>query len=301
MSNMIAPYRYAAPATDPSFSSTLSYCCRVTARRLDHVHRREFCGSRQCNLHRFRVVDTSLKKFGTGSIRFSGSTGSVQFADHADWTLGAGDFTIEMWASFDTTWIESTSSLISHYSTTSNQRGWDCQYRGGDATNNLSFVASSTGTSASFIVQGNWTPTADTFYHVVFERSGTTFRIYVGGTMLAKATNSLTIFDSTSALNLGNAGSGGEALKGNLDEVRVTIGVARYNSDGGYTCRLPRSRGATQRQRRIGSSNHDPGPISRIDQQDQNAALSAAKVRNSTTNSSLARRLSGFRRPSFQR
>jgi hypothetical protein len=235
MSNMIAPYRYAAPATDPSFSSVKLLLSGDGTNGSTTFTDESSAARGNATSTGLGTVDTSLKKFGTGSIRFSGSTGSVQFADHADWTLGAGDFTIEMWASFDTTWIESTSSLISHYSTTSNQRGWDCQYRGGDATNNLSFVASSTGTSASFIVQGNWTPTADTFYHVVFERSGTTFRIYVGGTMLAKATNSLTIFDSTSALNLGNAGSGGEALKGNLDEVRVTIGVARYNSDGGYT------------------------------------------------------------------
>lgn len=36
-------------------------------------------------------------KFGSGSLRLDGTTDDIKYADHADWTLGTGDFTIEAW------------------------------------------------------------------------------------------------------------------------------------------------------------------------------------------------------------
>jgi hypothetical protein len=181
-------------------------------------------------------VSTALKKFGTGSLRTDGAgNDAIKFLDHADFTLAALDFTMEGWFSWDPSWIDNTSALVSHYSTTSNQRGWIFQYDGSGATNILTFVASSTGSSASVIVSGNWTPTGNTFYHLVAERSGNTFRLYVDGTMLAKATNSLTIFDSASSCIISGTANGLNLFQGNTDELRFTLGVARYDSDSGYT------------------------------------------------------------------
>jgi hypothetical protein len=45
-------------------------------------------------------ADTSQKKFGTASIYFDGVDGRVTNADHADWTLGTGAFTIDIWCRF---------------------------------------------------------------------------------------------------------------------------------------------------------------------------------------------------------
>lgn len=185
------------------------------------------------------AIETANPKFGTGSLRLDGASDQIKFNDSADWTLGASDWTIEGWFLFDAAEIESNQGLITHYNTTSNQRGWIFDYQGGLATNVLRFAASSTvqaGASASNIVTGNWTPTADTWYHLVAERSGSTWRLYVDGTMLAKATSSITIFDSSASLVIGDTvNTGTEDMKGNVDEVRITIGVARYNSDAGYT------------------------------------------------------------------
>jgi hypothetical protein len=237
MSNMIAPYRYAAPATDPSFSSTvLLLSGDGTAGSTTFTDESFAARGAAFTSTSFAVVDTSIKKFGTGSIRLSGASGSLSYADHADWTLGANPFTIDIWASFDSTAIESTNALISHYSTTSNQRGWNFLYDGALATNSLIFVGSSTGSSASNIVAGNWTPpAADTPNLLTIERNASNvFRLYVDGVMLAKATNSLTLFNSTSTLNIGNVASGGQAMKGNQDEIRVTL-AARYNNDAGFS------------------------------------------------------------------
>lgn len=179
-------------------------------------------------------VVTSIKKFGTGSLRVDGVTDDIKFVDHADWTLGTSDFTIEGWFLWDSTWTETTSSLITHYSTTSNQRGWILQYTGSLATNALRFVISTDGSSITVPVSGNWTPAGDTWYHLCVERSGTTFRIYVDGVMLASGTSSGAIFNSTASMIIGETANGSEPLKGNVDEFRFTLGVARYASDAGF-------------------------------------------------------------------
>jgi hypothetical protein len=223
-------------ATDPLFSSTVLLLSGDGTNLSSTFTDESFAAHGTATTSSsFALVDTSLKKFGTGSIRHSGSSGTLSYSDHADWTLGASPFTIETWGSFDTTWIESTSSLVSHYNTTGNQRGWNFLYDGALATNSLIFVASSNGSTAANIVSGAWTPTADTFYHLVAERNASNvFRLYVNGVMLVKATNSLTIFNSTSTLNIGNVASGGQPMKGNQDELRITL-AARYDNDAGFT------------------------------------------------------------------
>lgn len=236
-------------ATDPYFASTVLLLSCDGANGVDGTFTDESFAARgtafQNNgLTGFGTYSTTLKKFGTASMRVSGGPGAVSFSDSADWTLGTGPFTIDTWASFDPAWIESQSSLLSHYSTVSNQRGWNFQYDGAAATNVLNFVASSTGSSAANIVSGAWTPTGDTLYLLSAERNASNvFRLYVDGVMLAKATDVISIFNSTSTLNIGNVGSGGQSMKGNLDEIRITL-AARYDNDAGFsvpTAAFPRS------------------------------------------------------------
>lgn len=180
-------------------------------------------------------VTTGFKKFGTGSLRLDGVGDDIKFADHTDWTLGTSDFTIEGWFSFDGSNLAAENAIATHYSTTSNQRGWIFRYNGALATDALEFLGSSDGVSASSIVSGAWTPAADTFYPLCAERSGNTFRIYAGGIMLAKATNAINIFNSANSMIIGQTANSANPMKGNVDEFRFTLGVARYASDSGYT------------------------------------------------------------------
>jgi hypothetical protein len=235
MGFLLNPFRYGVAATDPHFASTKLLLSCDGANGSTTFTDESAAARGAATVTNQAQVSTALAKYGTGSLRLDGVGDDIKYADHADWTLSTSDFTIECWASFDTTWIESNAVLFSHYNTTSNQRGWIFDYRGGEATNNLRFAASSNGTSAAVIVSGNWTPTADTFYHLVAERSGTTFRLYIDGTMLAKATNAIDIFNSTASLIIGETANSADPMKGNIDEPRITLGVARYNSDSGYT------------------------------------------------------------------
>lgn len=189
-------------------------------------------------------VDTSVKKFGTGSMALDGTADQVQFADSADWHF-TGDFTIETWARFTT--VESADALISQWNSLANQRSWLLQYNGDAGTNNLAFSASNDGTATALTLSSNWTPVADTFYHLCVDRSGDVFRMYIDGTMVDKDTVVMTFHNSTTPLRIGCIfGAAGEVNfhNGFQDEIRITKGVARYASDGGFsvpTAAYPRS------------------------------------------------------------
>lgn len=182
-------------------------------------------------------VSTTNPKFGTGSIQFDGSGDNLQYANHADWLFGSGAFTVELWVRFDTASIEVTQALIDLWTTSGNQRCWTLQYNGGAATNTLQFAGSSGGSSADLSISSNWTPTADQWYHIAVDRSGNVFRLYIDGAMVATTTTAFTLHSSISDLRIGNIFSISSTafLDGNLDEIRITKGVARYASDGGFT------------------------------------------------------------------
>lgn len=179
-------------------------------------------------------VDTAIKKFGTGSLLLNSGSDHVAFADHADWTLG-GDFTIEGWFNFSA--AEAFYILVAHSFTTGNQRAWHFDYNGSAATNILRFVGYSAGTSASstVIVTGAWSPTPGTWHFLCAEKSGTTYRLYADGVMVGKATNAITLFESTAKLTIGDTDNTNTGVfQGNIDELRITL-AARYNSDSGFT------------------------------------------------------------------
>lgn len=226
-----------AVPTDPSFSSTVLLLSGDGANASTTFTDQSFKARGNATVVDGAQVRTANPKFGTGSIRFDGNADGLAFADSADWNMGSGAFTIETWALFDTAFIENTQSLIAQWATPS-QRSFGLQYSGAGATNTLNFLASSAGTAVDLNVSFNWTPTADTWYHIAADRSGNVFRLYLDGTMVATATEPMSLKDSTEVLRLGYTFSGGVAasfLKGELDEVRITKGVARYASDSGYT------------------------------------------------------------------
>jgi Concanavalin A-like lectin/glucanases superfamily len=75
-------------------------------------------------------------------------------------------------------------------------------------------------------------------YHVAVDKDATgKIRIYVDGVMYGSSTpaNSA-FFSSTAPLTIGAQSSSGLVdMDGWLDDVRITKGVARYASDGGFT------------------------------------------------------------------
>jgi hypothetical protein len=167
-------------------------------------------------------ISTSVKKFGTGSLKFDG-TGDylVVNGQTSDFAFGTGDFTIEFWLYINTA---SVAQIIYDGRPSGVQTTQPCVYVMNDGTiryyvSNLDRI---TGSSLS----------TSTWYHIALARSGTSTKLFVNGTQSGS-----TYSDSTNYTNtlgrpvIGVDGfNGANQLNGYIDDLRITKGVARYTS-----------------------------------------------------------------------
>jgi hypothetical protein len=181
-------------------------------------------------------LSTAEQKFGTASMWVNGGVCDLSGAI-ADYAFGSGDFTVEAWAWWDGTSATNFPGIVNFWPQVGTDSMWNLVWNRGSSPATLAFNWSTDGSSFSNSVatSGAYTPTASTWIAYACDRSGTTFRLYVNGAVVATKTASDTIF----------TGSGGDATIGNwgntssqnwtgyIDEVRVTKGIARYA--GAYT------------------------------------------------------------------
>ena len=163
-------------------------------------------------------VTTTSPKFGTGALLLDGTGDYLSAPSHTSLTLGTGDFTIEAWVRFD---IVTTRQYIFS------------QRDAGGFT--LYFLAdgrlSGLTPSLSTVTQASATMVVDTWHHVAFTRSGTSYNVWVDG--VGSSTATITGEDGASGTSyIGFRGSGTtELLDGRIDDLRITKGVARYTAN----------------------------------------------------------------------
>ncbi|RWD14170.1 MAG: LamG domain-containing protein [Mesorhizobium sp.] len=183
-------------------------------------------------------IDTAQFKFGTSSGLFDGMGDYWSWADHADWRLSAANsdqFTIEFW--------------IRPHANVGNQRilshcgaggdvGWYINSTWSTGNGNISFNYSSDGSAGGGVTTvGNgasYPSSLDTWLFVAISKNASgKIRLWVNGVLDSSATpaNS-SFFDSTNGLNLGRAFNATANLNGWMDELRITKGVCRYDTDG---------------------------------------------------------------------
>lgn len=244
MTMMVRPYRFIT-ITDPFFANTINLVSgegtnATDANEPDLSFAAHGNGSSVGSGSPDAQYSTTTMVSGSSSVRFdTGRNDGVRWTDHADYTIGTGNFTIEGFFNHDANTVNET--LVGHYNATGNQRGWVFSYRGDLATDVLDFTASSVaqaGAAATSIITGTWTPTVATWYYYCVERSGTTIRIYAGvpggtASMLNKVTSGVDIYNCTAGLRYGTTDGEANGFNGYMDERRITL-AARYATDAGY-------------------------------------------------------------------
>jgi len=172
-------------------------------------------------------LTTTNPKFGTASLTSAGSL-YISSPDSADWFFGSGQFTVETWI-YPTSAISGVRSVIAQFGGPASQLGWNLAFNG----NTLNFFYSTTGTDNP-VVTGSYTPTLNTWVHIAADRDASNvLRVYAGGSVVASGTVSATFFDSNRILVVGNDGGVSRGFVGQIDEVRITKGLARYG--GAFT------------------------------------------------------------------
>jgi hypothetical protein len=183
-------------------------------------------------------IDTTIKKYGTGSMKFDGTGDYLTIRNNPAFSFGTGDFTIECWVyiaanSSPDGGGNRTAGLFSAYAASGVvSRGYTFEIEGNASTTGtgLSFYNNNSGTQISLIA--TTTISQGTWHHVAVCRSGTTTRLFLNGSSVASGTLSNQNVNSDYPITIGRLGYASylQEFNGYIDDLRVTKGVARYTA-----------------------------------------------------------------------
>lgn len=171
-------------------------------------------------------LSTTSPKFGTASLLLDGTGDYVTTTSSlSDFVFGTGDFTIE---AFIKTSTVREQLIVDFY--TPLTVSWQLELNSAGRLN----LYGSNGTTNGAIATASSVLTNGAWRHVAATRSGTTIQLFVDGTSEASVTDGRNFSFSTSALAIGAqfaTRNSSYDFPGNIDEVRITKGVARYTSN----------------------------------------------------------------------
>jgi len=168
-------------------------------------------------------TDTAIKKFGTASAQFDGTTDYLSIPATSDFAIGTGNFTLECW--------------VYHTSSGTAQNIIDMR----DGSNGYKFDIEVTVDYVGFYSEkGPYhlktsALSEDTWYHIAAVRLNGVMYLYLDGVYQSKIADTYNYSTSIPAI-IGaryNAPSGGQEWDGYIDEIRHTKGLARYTSETG--------------------------------------------------------------------
>ena len=180
-----------------------------------------------------RILDAALsstqKKFGDTSMYLDGSAWlAIECTDSLQYRLDDYDWTIEGWFYPAATGVNE--GLINQSSGGAASNSSFILYR--DSANNVGiYTTENTGWDNSAVTTDAPMDTANQWYHIAAVRSGTSLMIFVDGILKTTTTVAagMSIPGSSMDLEIGCQNSGAN-FNGYVDEVRFTIGRARYTS-----------------------------------------------------------------------
>lgn len=204
------------------------------------------------------LTDNNTVTSNTGKIGNAGqfTAANIEYlsrADSADLSVGDIDFSVSMWVYMDTLpAVSGTRRFVAHYSYGNSNASWgvDCGNTGG--TIRFRAYASSNGIVATTLTANTFgTPSATTWYHLIFVHDASTDLIwlYINNGAGESLTHTGGCFNSTAAFTLGTLLSSGApegatlVMNGRIDEVGLWKKVLSsgeraelYNAGAGKTC-----------------------------------------------------------------
>ena len=169
-------------------------------------------------------VNNYVYKFNTGAMGFDGSGDYLQIYNPQLFHFGAGNFTIEMFAKFNSS---SGTQVLNNYGyEPSGTQSYVFYYSAGAIR--LAYYSG----SSSDASLGSFTPTVGTWYHIALVRNGTTVTCYVDGVALGSpiniSTNVINFSGTSGAFRI--AVNATDYFAGHINEFRISK-IARYTSN----------------------------------------------------------------------
>ena len=185
-------------------------------------------------------ISTSVFKYGTGSVKFNGTTDYLITPAKSALYFAAGDFTIEGWI----------------YKSANGSAGFDVFYQLGSNASVLDGCSLEISSSRGYVfyvpgigitLQYNVSPNDSTWHHVAVSRTGNNTRLFVDGTQQAIYTSAYTIPSTATVATIGTGVVGTYPFNGYIDDFRLTKGIGRYTANfTPPTAAFPNQGSATQ-------------------------------------------------------
>lgn len=184
-------------------------------------------------------VSTSIKKYGTGSLYFNGTTDYLSIADNPNFEFGSGNFTVEAWVYLTGYAANASGSyascLLDKDSAASNSRAFSFAIQGTASSWTGIYMLLGNSSGALQSVSGSVSLSLNTWYYITYTRSNGVGYVFVNGTLLNSGTLTTDIVNTTVPVLVGAGGYSGYPyrLPGYVDDLRVTKGIALYT--GSFT------------------------------------------------------------------
>ena len=187
--------------------------------------------------HRLLMATAGVSTGGDVTAYAFDGASYLSIPDHADWSLGSNDFTLEYWVKFNEYPAGERGAVIDQYLSTGDKRSFIAHVSGdGSSTLFHTFVYSTDGTAGTLTtLQGDdifADVTLGQWHHIVFELETTTLTYFLDGVTKGTDALSATLYSSDQPLLIGrNGGAGGSYFNGFMDEIRLSDN-ARYGGSG---------------------------------------------------------------------
>lgn len=167
-------------------------------------------------------VSTDQQKFGTGSLALDGTGDYLGATPASTFALGSSNWTIEFWA-----YLTAYGGLGSYMVSIGDIGGYNgIVFRNSSAGVLEGGVVTVGGTA---IVSGT-TSSLNAWHHMALCRDGNTLRLFRNGVQLGTASITWSIGTPTYA-RIGGRWDGTLYTTGYIDDVRITVGTARYTAN----------------------------------------------------------------------
>jgi hypothetical protein len=171
-------------------------------------------------------ISTSVVKYGTGSLYFDGTGDYLIGPSTPNMNFGSGDFTVEAWVYRQ---VDSGATQTIYQKGRVADSNFELSFVI-NASNKLEVYYSTSGTSATLVATTTASVSQNTWTHIALARSGSTWRVFIGGTLDVSATASVTLYTGTGRISFATNPNGDSPFTGYIDDLRITKGYARYTA-----------------------------------------------------------------------
>ena len=172
-------------------------------------------------------ISTAVVKYGSGSMYFDGTGDYLSLPVQRTIELGSADWTFETWVYMNT--VSSQQSIIYLNGNTSGYAALNLQVQSGA----LNLWLSANGSSWSLQQNTIGTIAANAWNHIAVVKVGTNIKVYINGTNVSGNgyTVAASLMTTYTVNQIGVYNASSYNLNGYLDDMRLTLGIARYTQN----------------------------------------------------------------------